>query len=47
MRFAEGHGHDKNRPAYLSGREEDIMAYLYGDQASEIACRVKRHAGHY
>ena len=23
------------------------MAYLYGDQASEMACRVKRHARHY
>ena len=23
------------------------MAYLYGDQASEMAHRVKRHAGHY
>ena len=37
----------ENRPAYLSGHEEDIMAYLYGDQASEMVCRVKRHAGHY
>ena len=37
----------ENRPAYLSGREEDIMAYLYGDQASEMVRRVKRHAGHY
>ena len=37
----------ENRPAYLSGREEDIMAYLYGDQASEMARRVRRHAGHY
>ena len=37
----------ENQPAYLSGREEDIMAYLYGDQASEMVCRVKRHAGHY
>ena len=37
----------ENQPAYLSGREEDIMAYLYGDQASEMARRVKRHAGHY
>ena len=23
------------------------MAYLYGDQVSEMVCRVKRHAGHY
>ena len=37
----------ENRPAYLSGREEDIMAYLYSDQVSEMVCRVKRHAGHY
>ena len=37
----------ENQPVYLSGHEEDIMAYLYGDQASEMPCRVKRHAGHY
>ena len=37
----------ENRPAYLSGREKDIMAYLYGDQVSEMAHRVKRHARHY
>ena len=23
------------------------MVYLYSDQASKMACRVKRHAGHY
>ena len=37
----------ENRPAYLSGRVEDIMAYLYGDQVSEMVHRVKRHTGHY
>ena len=36
-----------NQPAYLSGHVEDIMMYLYGDLVSEMACRVKRHAGHY
>ena len=37
----------ENRLAYLSGHEEDIMVYLYGDQASEMVCRVKRHTRHY
>ena len=23
------------------------MAYLYGDQTSEMTCRVKRHTGHH
>ena len=23
------------------------MMYLYGDQVSEMMCRVKRHTGHY
>ena len=37
----------ENRLAYLSGHEKGIMVYLYSDQASEMACRVKRHARHY
>jgi len=31
---------ERRRPAYLSGREEDVMRHLYGDQVSEVMRRT-------
>ena len=38
---------DHHRDYGLVLNRENQLTYLYSDQASEMVCRVKRHARHY
>ena len=46
-RHSQNQWDDHCRNHGLAPNMENQPAYLYGDQASEMACRVKRHTGHY